>query len=56
VNAGIITQAIDENSIEKSKGRYDRLVSNLCLKINSKMGGKNFKLSKENEYGSSYSC
>ena len=48
VSKGVYSQAIDENSTTKQKGPCDRLASNICLKINSKLGGKNFKLSKEN--------
>jgi hypothetical protein len=45
IERGISTQVIDENSINKQRGQFDRLTSNICLKINSKLGGKNFKLS-----------
>ena len=49
VERGISTQAIDENSIKKQRGPFDKLTSNICLKINAKLGGKNFKLSKDNQ-------
>ena len=46
---GIISQAVNETTIYKQKGRYDRLASNLCMKINAKLGGKNFVLSGTNK-------
>lgn len=48
LRSGIISQAVDENTIIKQKGRYDRLASNICMKINAKLGGKNFVLSETN--------
>jgi eukaryotic translation initiation factor 2C len=49
LRSGIISQAVDENTIIKQKGRYDRLASNISMKINAKLGGKNFVLSEANK-------
>jgi eukaryotic translation initiation factor 2C len=47
---GVTTQAIDGNTIFKNSRGFDQLVSNICLKINPKLGGRNFRLSPRTEY------
>ncbi len=42
---GITTQAISDQTIRKSSRGFEQLASNVCLKINAKLGGKNFKIS-----------
>lgn len=49
IRTGIYTQAIEDSSISRQRSGYDQLMSNICLKINAKLGGKNFQLSKNDQ-------
>ena len=48
---GIATQIINENTIKKNsdnKFKLSQLASNICLKINCKLDGTNFRIASQN--------
>lgn len=58
IECGLITQCIDQSAIIKSNKKtkqkefnpnIDQLCSNICLKVNCKLGGTNFKISTQDQ-------
>ena len=47
ISYGIPTQSLDKKNVEKLLQNGG--LSNVCLKINSKLGGTNFVINKEND-------
>ncbi|RMZ98199.1 Eukaryotic translation initiation factor 2C 2 [Brachionus plicatilis] len=49
--SGIVTQGVKDKNVNKTN---DQTISNILLKINCKVGGKNFVLSRENRHFGKY--